>query len=81
MRQFLDHAGNSWIATVKEDSSLDYKGRYFMYLHLREENVTEGNGHALMDIRWNSEEVASRALKTMSDVELRRRLRSAIGRG
>ncbi|MFL2544428.1 MAG: hypothetical protein ACJ0RV_01150 [Longimicrobiales bacterium] len=79
MRQFLDHAGNSWIATVKEDSSLDYKGRYFMYL--REENVTEGNGHALMDIRWNSEEVASRTLKTMSDVELRRRLRSAIGRG
>lgn len=79
MRQFLDHAGNSWIATVKEDSSLDYKGRYFMYL--REENVTEGNGYALMDIRWNSEEVASRTLKTMSDVELRRRLRSAIGRG
>ena len=79
MRQFLDHAGNSWIATVKEDSSLDYKGRYFMCL--REENVTEGNGHALMDIRWNSEEVASRTLKTMSDVELRRRLRSAIGRG
>ena len=79
MRKFLDHNGNFWIATAKEDSTMDYKGRYYMYL--RAENRTEAKGYALSDVRWNSEEVASRTLKTMSDVELRRRLRSARGRG
>jgi hypothetical protein len=78
MRKFLDHNGNSWIAVAKEDSTMDYKGRYYMYL--REESGPEGKGHALSDVRWNSEEVASRTLQTMSDVELRRRLRSARGR-
>ena len=50
-------------------------------MYLREENGTEAKGYPLSDVRWNSEEVASRTLKTMSDVELRRRLRSARGRG
>jgi len=35
----------------------------------------------LRDIRWNSERSARRTLDTMSVVELRRRLRSAEGRG
>ncbi len=78
MRQFLDHQGNSWIAAAKEDPTLDYKGRYYMYLC--EENGSADGGHSLLDIRWNSEEVAKRTLETMSYVELRRRLRSAIGR-
>ena len=79
MRQFLDQDGNSWIATAKEESSVDYKGRYYMYLH--EEDQQGGQGYKLLDIRWNGKEVAKRTLQTMSDVELRRRLRTARGRG
>lgn len=78
MRKFLDQSGKSWIATAMKESTRDYKGRYYMYLH--EENRPNEEGHALLDIRWNGEEVARRTLKTMSDVELRRRLRSAKGR-
>jgi hypothetical protein len=78
MRQFLDQSGNSWIATARKEPTMDYKGRYYMYLH--EENGLNEEGHALLDIRWNGEEVARRTLKRMSDVELRRRLRSAKGR-
>ncbi|MDE0807108.1 MAG: hypothetical protein OSA24_06130 [Longimicrobiales bacterium] len=78
MRQFMDQNGNSWIATAKKESTMDYKGRYYMYLH--EENGSDAEGHALLDIRWNGEEVARRTLQAMSDVELRRRLRSAKGR-
>ncbi|MBH16028.1 MAG: hypothetical protein CME30_01935 [Gemmatimonadetes bacterium] len=79
MRQFLDQDGNSWIATAKEEPSVDYKGRYYMYLH--EEDQQGGQGYKLLDIRWNGKEVAKRTLQTMSDVELRRRLRTARGRG
>lgn len=74
----MDQNGNSWIATAKKESTMDYKGRYYMYLH--EENGSDAEGHALLDIRWNGEEVARRTLQAMSDVELRRRLRSAKGR-
>ena len=74
----MDQSGHSWIATAKKESTMDYKGRYYMYLH--EENGSDAEGHALLDIRWNGEEVARRTLQAMSDVELRRRLRSAKGR-
>jgi len=41
-----------------------------------------GDDHAvaLEGVRWNSERTARRTLQTMSEGELRRRLRSAIGR-
>jgi hypothetical protein len=46
--------------------------------------VLEGEGDIqveLTDVRWNSERSARRTIKSMSLVELRRRLGSAIGRG
>ena len=75
IRQFADHQGNQWTASVHRADGPDYKGRYVMVL----ENYS-GQGIALKDIRWNTEETAYRTLQTMSDVELRRRLRSATGR-
>ena len=77
MREFADGAGARWIATVQERPGPDYKGRYFFYL----EPQDGGEGVALVDVRWNSERTAQRTLETMSEVELRRRLRSALGRG
>ncbi|MDE2773499.1 MAG: hypothetical protein OXI46_07315 [Gemmatimonadota bacterium] len=77
MREFVDGSGAAWMAGVRERPGPDYKGRYFLFL----EPGGGGDGLALLDVRWNSERTARRTLETMSDVELRRRLRSALGRG
>lgn len=74
MRQFADHTGNQWTASVHRADGPDYKGRFFMVL----ENDS-GQSISLEDIRWNTKETALRTLLTMSDVELRRRLRSVAG--
>jgi hypothetical protein len=76
MRQFKDADGAVWTATVRERVGPDYKGRYRLWL----EPADGGDGVALLDVRWNSERTAERTLATMSEVELRRRLRSALGR-
>jgi hypothetical protein len=76
MREFTDADGGAWTATVRERTGPDYKGRYYFSL----EPKGGGDGVALLDVRWNSERTARRTLATMSEVELRRRLRSALGR-
>ncbi len=78
MREFHDERGNAWVASIQERPGDDYKGRYFMVL-------TRGAGEggeviSLEDVRWNAPATAQRTLETMSEVELRRRLRSARGR-
>ena len=78
MRSFDDEQGNTWVASVREWPGDDYKGR-FEFL-LVPGGKSEEEGIALSDIRWNSRETAERTLRTMSVVELCRRLRSARGR-
>ena len=78
MRAFTDREGRSWEALVEEQPGTDYKGRYFMVLRPADAPQKE---YRLEDIRWNTERTAERTLETMSEVELRRRLRSAVGRG
>ena len=78
MREFADENGRVWVGTIQEEPGDDYKGRF--YFVFREEAESEGNLVSLTDVRWNSERTAERTLRTMSDVELRRRLRSARGR-
>ena len=77
MREFTDADGRSWIASAAEEEGTDYKGRFHLVLSPADtDDVVE-----LRDVRWNSERSARRTLRTMSVVELRRRLRSAEGRG
>ena len=76
MREFTDAHGRAWTATVRERTGPDYKGRYYFWMDPKE----GGEGVPLLDVRWNSERTARRTLETMSEVELRRRLRSALGR-
>jgi len=78
MREFEDHEGGVWIAGVKARPGLDFKGRYYFVARPRE--AGEGEEVALGDVRWNSRRTAERTLRTMSEVELRRRLRQARGR-
>jgi uncharacterized lipoprotein YmbA len=56
--------------------SVDFK----LALRVNEFHLSE-DGRALLDVRWNAERTALRTLTTMSEVELRRRLASAKGRG
>ncbi|HKJ01076.1 MAG TPA: hypothetical protein VJ997_01440 [Longimicrobiales bacterium] len=76
MREFTDQQGDPWIASVESEEGPDYKGRFYFVMRPRE----GGDDVALVDVRWNSERTAERTLATMSVVELRRRLRSAVGR-
>ena len=78
MREFTDREGRTWEALVGEEPGTDYKGRFFMVLRPTDAPERE---YPLEDIRWNTERTAHRTLETMSEVELRRRLRSAVGRG
>ena len=76
MREFTDAEGRSWTATAATEESTDYKGRYHLVIE-----ADDGERVELTDVRWNSERSARRTLDSMSVVELRRRLRSASGRG
>lgn len=78
MRRFRDHEGHAWVASVAQEQGGDYKGRF--YFVVDGEGEYEGRRVSLTDVRWNSSRTAERTLSTMSEVELRRRLRSARGR-
>ena len=78
MRRFHDHEGHAWVASVAQEQGGDYKGRF--YFVVDGEGEHEGRRVSLTDVRWNSFRTAERTLSTMSEVELRRRLRSALGR-
>ncbi|MGE0159443.1 MAG: hypothetical protein AB7T31_08510 [Gemmatimonadales bacterium] len=77
MKEFTDAEGRRWQASAREEPSVDYKGRYYLVL-----SPAEGSGELLElpEVRWNSERTAARTIATMSTFELRRRLRSALGR-
>jgi hypothetical protein len=79
MRDFTDSAGAVWHASVQERPGMDYKGRFEFVVWPDGGNPAE-DGLPLEEIRWNSETTAERTLRTMSELELRRRLRTALGR-
>lgn len=78
MREFTDPDGRVWVASVRQAEGPDYKGRLFMVLEPADDMVD--GPLELRDVRWNSDRTARRTLETMSVVELRRRLRAALGR-
>ncbi|MDE2806671.1 MAG: hypothetical protein OXN18_16130 [Gemmatimonadota bacterium] len=77
MRQFVDDSADTWVASVARAEGGDYKGAFYLVM---ERSGGSGEPVALTDVRWNSTRTAERTLATMSSVELRRRLRSALGR-
>ena len=78
MREFKDERGVVWVASVQEREGDDYKGRFG--LEFSQKDDSPENPIPLVDIRWNSPKTAERTLRTMSRVELLRRLKSALGR-
>lgn len=80
-REFQDEQGVTWLAGVRERPGLDFKGRFY-FVATPKDGTSRPDGREvwLGDVRWNSEATARRTLRTMSGVELRRRLREARAR-
>lgn len=72
MRSFEDESGRSWTAAADEESTPRHHGRWFLVFHPADSPEDE---LAMPEVRWQSRETAERTLNTMSEVELRRRLR------
>ena len=77
MKQFTTEDGREWVATAREEDTPRHHGRWFLVLHPAGEPEPE---LAVPEVRWKSRHTAERTLTTMSDFELKRRLRIATRR-
>lgn len=77
MRTFTDESGREWIGTAREESTPRHHGRWFLVFHPAGAPDRE---LAMPEVRWQTRRTAERTLKTMSVIELRRRLRTVLGR-
>ena len=78
MRTFKDEGGATWVASVRERIGGDYKGRFSFVI--APDGGTQAQEVVLRDVKWNSRRTAERTLQTMAESELKRRLKSAVGR-
>lgn len=74
MKKFTGGDGREWVATAREEDTPRHHGRWYLVLHPGDNGGPE---LALPEVRWKSRHTAERTLQTMSDFELRRRLRMA----
>jgi hypothetical protein len=77
MKQFTDEHGEQWVATAVEEQTPRHHGRWYLVFH------PAGNSEQqfpVPDIRWQTAATAERTLRTMSEFELRRRVKSAMQR-
>ncbi len=77
MRTFLDDAGREWIATALEEETPRHHGRWYLVFHPADdaERIL-----SMDEVRWQTRDTAERTIRTMSESELRRRLRIVLGR-
>ena len=75
MRTFKDEQGNEWRAKVaKEDTQRHHSIWYLSF------EGADGESYPLPEVRWQTGPTGERTLRTMSEFELRRRLKSALSR-
>jgi hypothetical protein len=77
MRSFIDESGRERVATALEEATPRHHRRWHLAPH--PPNQPEPV-HTLREVRWQTRATAERTLRTMSEVELRRRLRIALDR-
>lgn len=78
MRTFTDESGRAWVATALEEDTPRHHGRWYLVFHPEGE---ADEALALPDVRWQTRETAERTIRTMSEMELNRRLAIARERG
>lgn len=77
MKTFTGEDGREWRATAAEEDAPRHHGRWYMVIRSTDPPDTE---LALPEIRWQTRHTAERSIRTMSEFELRRRLRMAANR-
>lgn len=77
MRRFEDESGREWIAAAEEEETPRHHGRWYLVFR---STTTPERELAMPEVRWKNAQTAERTLRTMSTLELRRRLRTVLGR-
>jgi hypothetical protein len=77
MKTFTGEDGREWVATAVQEDAPRHHGRWFMVLRAADAPDVE---LVLPEVRWQSRHTAERSIRTMSEFELRRRLRMAANR-
>jgi hypothetical protein len=77
MKNFTTEDGRGWVASAREEDTPRHHGRWYLVMHPAEGDTPE---LAVPEIRWKTRRTAERTLRTMSEFELRRRLRIATRR-
>jgi hypothetical protein len=77
MKSFTGDDGREWVATAAEEDSPRHHGRWYMVLRSADDADLE---LVLPEVRWQTPYTAERSIRTMSEFELRRRLRMAANR-
>jgi hypothetical protein len=68
----MDDSGRAWIATAREEETPRHHGRWHLVFHPAGEET--GPLLVMPEVQWQSWETAERTIRTISPVELRRRL-------
>ncbi len=77
MRAFVDESDREWVATALEEDTPRHHGRWYLAFH------PAGDAErvlAMDEVRWKTRETAERTIRSMSEAELRRRLRTVRAR-
>lgn len=77
MKEFKDENGGTWVASAARENTERHHGVWYLIFHPAGD---ASNPLAVDEVRWQTEATAARTLRTMSEFELRRRLKSAIAR-
>jgi hypothetical protein len=76
MRTFQDETGSAWIADVREEQVARHHGRWYLVFT----RPDSGLELPMPEVRWQTRATAERTLRTMSEFELRRRLKNVRAR-
>jgi hypothetical protein len=72
MKNFAGEDGREWVATADQEDVPRHHGRWYMVLRPADE---AGPRLVLPEVRWQTRHTAERSIQSMSEFELRRRLR------
>jgi hypothetical protein len=77
MKTFRADNGENWVASAEREDTERHHGIWFLIFHRAGDSAER---LPVFEVRWQTRATAERTLLTMSDFELRRRLKSALAR-
>lgn len=77
MRKFTDESGREWIAGTAREKTMRHHSLYYLVFKSAAGGEDE---YPVPEIRWQTAATGDRTLRTMSEFDLRRRLKGALVR-